>query len=111
MLFLKVIDCTEFFALFFADFCFGHDVTLNSEATVTMLTFTLRFLCTEILEKSIAPFKNKEKKSGKCLCYCEDSDLHDVLCMYCINSQICHCRVYSSIATHLNVLVGQLLLS
>jgi len=41
VLFLKIIDCTEFFALFFADFCFGHDVTLNSEATVTMLTFTL----------------------------------------------------------------------
>ncbi|KAI2660738.1 putative ubiquitin carboxyl-terminal hydrolase FAF-X [Labeo rohita] len=59
----SIIDCTEFFALFFADFCFGHDVTLNSEATVTMLTFTLN-----IREKSIAPFKNKEKKSGKCLC-------------------------------------------
>lgn len=72
----------------------------------------MRFLCTEILEKkkSIAPFKNKEKKSGKCLCYCEDSDLHDVLCI-CINSQICHCRVHRTIASNLIVLVGQLLLS
>lgn len=36
VIFKEDIDCTEFCALFFADFCFGHGVTLNSGATVAM---------------------------------------------------------------------------
>ncbi len=65
----------------------------------------MRFLCTEILERSIAPFKNKEKKSGQCrsvivkIQSCE---------MFCIDFKVHynHCRVHSSIGTKMKNVIA-----
>lgn len=66
-LIFKGIDCTEFGTLFFADFCFGHGVTLNSGATVDV-NFQ-RFCAQKYKIKKAFPLANKE---------------HGILTVFCI---------------------------